>query len=372
MYEPQISPRDARSAPAQRGGLGGRLKAMRDYLMTPPEEAPLVAGTVAGAPGLFEHIGSFLAVNGLAPTPSNYELAYQVVRADGDGLAGVIDRPEPAPAAVPAPSPAQPAEPIGEQLAQLLEEALAAIAKVDGIVRESGADVRAYGDALQTSARDLDGGSPARALRSLVELTSLMVDRTHRAEQRLAEMSREVDALHGTLAEVSALATRDSLTGLPNRAAIEERLAEAVAAAQRLSKPLALAYCDVDHFKRINDEFGHAVGDRVLKLVAEALRDGEAAGGFVGRYGGEEFLMMFEGLSASEAAAQIDDIRERLSERNLRVRESDRPIGQVTFSAGVAQLRDGEIAAELVSRADDRLLAAKREGRNRVEIDPRT
>ncbi|WCT71947.1 GGDEF domain-containing protein [Sphingomonas naphthae] len=365
MFEPKFPPRDTRSAPAQRGGLGGRLKAMRDYLMTPPEEEPLIAGTPPGAPGLFEHIGSFLAVNGLAPTPSNYELAYQVVRADGDGLAGMLECPQAEPA------PEAPAEPIGEQLAQLLEDALAAIAKVDGIVRESGADVRAYGDALQTSARDLDGASPARAMRSLVELTSMMVDRTRRAESRLAEMSREVDTLHGTLAEVSALAARDSLTGLPNRAAIEERLAEAVAAAERLSKPLALAYCDVDHFKRINDEFGHAVGDRVLKLVAEALRDGEAAGGFVGRYGGEEFLMMFEGLTASEAATHIDDIRERLSERHLRLRDTDRPIGQVTFSAGVAQLRAGEIVAELVSRADDRLLAAKREGRNRVEIDPR-
>jgi two-component system, cell cycle response regulator len=160
-------------------------------------------------------------------------------------------------------------------------------------------------------------------------------------------------------------ATRDRLTGLYNRAYIEERGAEELARGARYAHPLALAMLDVDFFKQFNDTHGHAAGDHVLRTVARRLQSNLRGTDIVGRFGGEEFVVLFPETSAAEAAERLDAFRALLAAEEAT--HAGRALGRVTVSAGVAAWpSDGTEVSELVRRADERLYAAKRGGRNRV------
>ena len=182
-------------------------------------------------------------------------------------------------------------------------------------------------------------------------------------------MGADLARLRHDLEEAQSQAERDPLTGLPNRRALDKALEAAVAGAEAANAALSLAFCDIDKFKDLNDRHGHALGDRVLRLVGDCLDDGGGEGVFVGRHGGEEFVMLFEGVGAEQAAVRVDTIRAQLSTRTLRSKTNDSAIGNVTFSSGVAMLREGEGGADLLHRADRALYRAKYKGRNRVEID---
>ena len=160
-------------------------------------------------------------------------------------------------------------------------------------------------------------------------------------------------------------ATRDRLTGLYNRAYVEERGAEELARGARYAHPLALAMLDVDFFKQFNDTHGHAAGDHVLRTVARRLQANVRGTDIVGRFGGEEFVVLFPETSAAEAAERLDAFRALLAGEEAT--HAGRALGRVTVSAGVAAWpSDGTEVAELVRRADERLYAAKLGGRNRV------
>ncbi|MGK6324481.1 diguanylate cyclase domain-containing protein [Sphingomonas sp. DT-51] len=187
-----------------------------------------------------------------------------------------------------------------------------------------------------------------------------MIERTSRAEANLAAATGQAEALRDELATVRDVASRDRLTGLLNRQAMEERLSAAIAG----PNGCALAYVDVDHFKTINDTHGHAVGDRVLKVVAHTLSE-TCAPHEVARWGGEEFLVLMAGVSAEDGADIIDTARRRLVDRRLKLRETDTPLGMISFSAGVASSEE-QTALTLVEIADALLYEAKRGGRNKV------
>jgi len=159
-------------------------------------------------------------------------------------------------------------------------------------------------------------------------------------------------------------ATHDVLTGLPNRRAAELHLRQALERAGDRGEPLCVALIDIDHFKQINDRHGHHGGDRVLREVAELLRqhlDGEQ---FVSRHGGEEFLAVLRGLTLEQALQRLQALRLALA--RARMDEVD-PGLVVTASIGVAECRPGqESPRTLLAAADRQLYRAKREGRNRV------
>jgi diguanylate cyclase len=202
----------------------------------------------------------------------------------------------------------------------------------------------------------------------MVELTRTMIGKTQDAERRLAEMGSQMESLQGDLAEAQAVAESDPLTGLANRRSFQSRLARAMAQAAAEDTPLSVAFCDIDHFKSINDNHGHDTGDRILKMVADALAEGAGEDAFVGRFGGEEFLILFDGIMARRAAMRVDEIRDELSGRHLVSKTTGEPLGTVTFSAGIAQLLPGENDGDMLRRADEALYNAKNGGRNRVII----
>ncbi len=163
--------------------------------------------------------------------------------------------------------------------------------------------------------------------------------------------------------QIQALATHDGLTGLWNRRHIDVTLEVATQHAARHATPLCVVLVDVDHFKRVNDRHGHAVGDQVLKAVADCLARSVRGEDHVGRFGGEEFLLILPATDLRQAVALTERLRQRLG---------DQPIlpageGPITASFGVAEWRDGEATGALVQRADKALYRAKAAGRNRVE-----
>ena len=159
-------------------------------------------------------------------------------------------------------------------------------------------------------------------------------------------------------------ANNDSLTGLPNKRATDDTLKRMVAQANRSLTPLAAAMLDLDHFKQINDRFGHAKGDEVLAAVGAALRSCLRASDFAGRFGGEELLVLLPETTAQEALALTERIRDMVA--SIRVQGVERAI---TVSIGVADLvQHGGDASGLLRQADRALYAAKARGRNRVVI----
>ena len=138
--------------------------------------------------------------------------------------------------------------------------------------------------------------------------------------------------------------------------------------ARASTEVLCVAFCDIDHFKRINDTHGHEAGDRVLKLVADSLARITNDSCHVARHGGEEFVMLFRGQTLTEAQAKLDSLREALADRRLVNRANDQPFGQVTFSAGIADVFACGDPRTALRAADTALYRAKLNGRNRIEL----
>jgi len=162
------------------------------------------------------------------------------------------------------------------------------------------------------------------------------------------------------------LSTHDVLTSLYNRAYFIERLREELLRANRYSRPLAVAVIDLDHFKHVNDEWGHHAGDAVLREVAQLLRSDMRRTDIVARYGGEEFALIFPETTGVEARLKLDRVRQHLSDAHFDIPRVSREMS-ITFSGGVAAAPDdGMDVDQLISLADHRLMAAKKAGRDRV------
>ena len=171
------------------------------------------------------------------------------------------------------------------------------------------------------------------------------------------------------LADVSQRARTDSLSGLLNRGAFEAELAAMIAAARNSGMPVSLVLCDLDHFKRINDTYGHASGDGVIRTFARLLRENAATGFAVGRIGGEEFALALPGCNLATARLFAESIR--LSFATMPVEGLPEKL-RFTASFGVAELDPGEPVADALRRADRALYDAKEGGRDRIATAPPT
>ena len=317
---------------------------------------------------MLAHVGDFLCRHHLPPTPANYAFAYEICSAPEGDLAAAVGRliegfVRLTQGDVEALGRARPAD---TEAARQLAAGQSLIARtheqVDGfvaMVRSIQTETENFGDDLAAGAAEIRRKRDRVAIDEVVDIAGAMVSRVRTAERRLAAATSEASELRQKLQEARDNARRDPLTGLPNRRALEESYATAAAS----HEAMCLAICDIDSFKSFNDSFGHLVGDRVLKAIADVLAD-HCAGHVVARYGGEEFAVLFSQTTLKDAIATLDRARKAVAAKRYRVRETNAPLGEITFSAGITTAAPGEPLAELFERADRLLYAAKADGRN--------
>ena len=233
-----------------------------------------------------------------------------------------------------------------------------------------GAEARHYSETLGETAATLgDAGELARVrdvIRSVVSETQEMMERSTLLEHELTRSSAEIRALRKQVEDISREALTDALTGIGNRKLFDQRLKQFVGTALENGTDLSLLMLDIDHFKTVNDRWGHQLGDEVLQLVAGALIDGIKGRDQAARYGGEEFAILLPGTRLADAAKVGDQLRLSVSGRPVIRRDTRETLGSVTISVGVACFRPGESPPRFVERADTALYRAKQEGRNRV------
>ncbi len=183
--------------------------------------------------------------------------------------------------------------------------------------------------------------------------------------ERVNSMEQDAKAFHSHLEDQRQKALTDPLTGLPNRAALSERLEQEVARRHRDGGDLLLAVLDIDHFKRINDDFGHLAGDKVLKIIAGELRKRLRQADFIARFGGEEFVVLLPATSLEAGRQLLERLRAAIAACPFHFKGE--PLS-ITCSAGITAFEGNEAGEVVFERADQALYRAKRAGRDRLEV----
>lgn len=321
---------------------------------------------------LFGRIGAFLVDQRLDPTPTNYAFVHKLFT-DPDGpLARAVEMiTEGGVRITPRDILTLTAEARAEPDTDLKSRAEGLVARtqmqVEGfadMVTAMRAETAGFGRDIAASAKAISSAADTPlAISDVARLTTAMLDRVRVAEEKLETTRREADDLRLKLEEARDNARRDPLTQLPNRRAFEE----AFSAQEAAGGKMCIAVCDIDHFKSVNDRFGHAVGDRVLRVIADTLSEC-CKGHLVTRYGGEEFAILFTGVGLEKARAVLEHARGTVEAKRYKLRDNDAPLGEITFSGGLTPVEPGEMHQTAFHRADRLLYLAKNEGRNQVKI----
>jgi diguanylate cyclase (GGDEF)-like protein len=230
--------------------------------------------------------------------------------------------------------------------------------------------------ALADAASRVESGKPGATIplvthnREVHQLSSALSSMTERLIAAKGAMEDQVRLrtleLQAANRALDLQARTDALTGLLNRRGFDSRMEFALALARRSGRPLSVVSLDVDHFKGVNDRFGHEAGDEVLRRLAQTLQQRLRASDVIARLGGEEFAVVLPDTAAEDALAIAQSIVDGMAA------QEDPLVGRITVSAGIASLRDApDSALELLRRSDAALYAAKGQGRNRVCAEPK-
>lgn len=241
---------------------------------------------------------------------------------------------------------------------------------LQNVAQNLSASAGSFGEEVRTISDQAKGADSsvevARLVGRLVEASAKAAARNAELEAELEAASNKISTLHDSIKEIEQDAHTDFLTKLFNRRRFDKLINEAHLTAQRDGTPLSLIMCDVDHFKRFNDTYGHPVGDQVLKFFGGVLKSNTKGQDLCARYGGEEFAILLPNTSAKNAEAVAEQIRAVIARRKLISRTTNEDLGTVTMSFGVTELRTGLSVEALFEAADSALYEAKRTGRNKV------
>jgi diguanylate cyclase len=254
---------------------------------------------------------------------------------------------------------------VPEQLKSVMTEAQRYVTEA---IADNRTQIRAIGNVAEQAESGID---PRPLVECLIDELTKAAARASKLEVNLSETSRELDTIRESLNKAEQRANTDTLTGLPNRRALDEFLRSSQAVAMETGEPLSVLLVDIDRFKKFNDNFGHGVGDQVLRLMARALRDGLREKDLPARYGGEELIALLPGADLAVCEAVAEKIRRSVAECRITRRSTGEILPGITVSIGVAQFRPGESMAQFLERCDGAMYLAKRTGRNRVVTETR-
>lgn len=257
---------------------------------------------------------------------------------------------------------------IGGQMDKILMEAITHIREMTQTIDDGNKDTIKHEENLIEHADNIRerSGDVDIAIQKLLDLSRLMVESTRKNRAEVAETNKKLSSLKNELEQARNEADFDQLTKLANRRKFERTLDVVLEKLMKEGQPLVLAFIDIDHFKKINDTFGHDCGDRVLRLVADELSSLSNSKCHTSRYGGEEFAIIFEDEDIDQVCKRVDQCRDALASRELVDLESGSAVGKVTFSAGVAECHESDTKRSILRKADLALYEAKSQGRNRV------
>jgi diguanylate cyclase len=199
------------------------------------------------------------------------------------------------------------------------------------------------------------------------QMKQVIQEKQNSDSKRIESLSKEVTVLRSSLEQVRDASMLDALTGSYNRMAFDEQIQKAVMRSEVISSPLSLMMCDLDDFKKINDTYGHIVGDRVLKCFVMECKTMFRNDDFIARYGGEEYAVLLPGLNLKKAVKRAMSFCNILSGKHYLI-DANRPDERINFtvSIGVSELRKSDTVEAFIERADQALYKAKRTGKNRA------
>lgn len=259
---------------------------------------------------------------------------------------------------------------------QMLETSETIARELDDTVsnlRGAGGEAGSYAKVLQSAAERFEGGVDSAEFREVVQhlavTTHEMVAHHLKLAEQIDATTRQVQELQKALQSVKVEALTDGLTGLANRRMFEDTLRRRAADANADKSDLCLVMFDIDHFRRLNEAWGHSLGDQVLRYIAAVLRAHAQGDVLAARFGGEEFALIMPRTNLYLAEALAARVSKAVKSKRLSLKSTGDVIGEVTVSVGVARFRDGEAVEDLVARAEACVRGAKAGGRDRIATD---
>lgn len=318
---------------------------------------------------------TFIGAHELSAHPINYTVCYEYFRGVHLGLKQQIDKTLAA------------HKPLNDQLLaewfitfctgcdqEKLEQSQADLIKVITNLNSSAAQVEdnvtRFDNVLRINQETLDAShSPDTVelvINQLMDNTRIMHSSMELMQQQIQESRQEINYLQEKLEKATEEALTDPLTGLANRNGLTKAIEQINAEAIKTHQSFCLIMLDIDHFKKINDTYGHILGDKVIKIVADTVRHQLKGKDTAARYGGEEFCVLLPETTLDDGLKLAEHIREVIEKTEIKKLSGTNEVCRVTISAGVASFKSNEQINQLFERADDALYRSKKGGRNQV------
>lgn len=259
---------------------------------------------------------------------------------------------------------------LSPRLIEVGEYAARELKKISADMLEVGADTASFSTQLSDAAQKILSGASstelATTLTQIADQTSTMALRNAKLSNALVQSSHHISSLQNELQSAKIQALSDGLTGLANRRLFDETLRQRIKEANVDKTDLCLLLCDVDHFKGMNDRWGHAIGDQLIQFVAHIMRGKARSNWLVARHGGDEFAIIMPHTGLRDALAAATALNAAVQSKLLTRRSTGESLGLITVSIGVTDYRADERSEDLFERADAKLYEAKQRGRNQV------
>ena len=318
----------------------------------------------------------FMARYNITATPENYAVAYNFASGQNAKLVRALEellaRGETLHATlldelrqkfIDGAAPSEKVREVGVELRGELKDVMVDLENASGNVRDFASVVDGASQVLKKPAPDLQ-----IIIGMLLSSSQDMVTKNEKLKKRLNSSSNKISNLEKRLSSLEKTANIDRLTNIPNRRAFEDKLDEQINLSRSSGKSLSMLLIDIDHFKSVNDTYGHNTGDEVLRLVSKTIAKNKPNSAFAARYGGEEFAVLMMETNPKLVAAAADTIRRTIEANAIIIRGTDIVMQPVTVSIGAGTFSTKEGPIDFVERIDKALYRAKAAGRNRVEF----